>query len=151
MSPPTIPSGYTITPGYPDVDTYRNLRRDTGLSPKSVEQAKAVISGAGSWYALIVTHVETNQVVGMGRVIGDGAWYFHIADMAVRDDHQRKGLGNAILGLLLQEIEEKAPDGPYVNLVADYAGRKLYAKHGFMETAPGAVAMEKRYGHSWSK
>lgn len=149
MSSPTIPAGYTITPGHPPVDTYLDLRRDTGLSPKTVDQAKAVVSGSGSWYALIVTHIETKEIIGMGRVIGDGAWYFHIADMAVRDDHQRKGLGNAILGLLLREIEAKAPNGPYVNLVADFAGRRLYAKHGFKETGPGAVAMEKRYGLPW--
>jgi len=33
----------------------------------------------------------------MGRVIGDGGWYFHIVDMAVLPEHQRRGLGDAVL------------------------------------------------------
>lgn len=128
--------------GYPSPPTYLHLRESAGLSPKTLPQAAAVATG--SWYGVMVTHAPTNTVVGMGRVIGDGAWYFHIVDMAVLPDHQRRGLGDAILAALLKEIELKAPAGSYVNLVADPAGRGLYAKHGFVETAPRSVAMEKR-------
>jgi ribosomal protein S18 acetylase RimI-like enzyme len=143
MSAPALPNGYVLSAGFPPVDTYLNLRKETGLSAKSAAQAQAIANG--SWFGVIVTHTATNEIVGMGRIIGDGGWYFHIADMAVLPSHQRKGLGDAILTMLLEEIEDKAPPGPYVNLVADYAGRKLYVKHGFIETAPRSVAMEKRY------
>jgi GNAT superfamily N-acetyltransferase len=82
----------------------------------------------------------------MGRVIGDGGWYFHIADMAVLPDHQRKGLGDHILGALLDKIYREAPPKPYINLIADPPGKKLYARHGFTETATtgrGGVGMQK--------
>jgi ribosomal protein S18 acetylase RimI-like enzyme len=85
-------------------------------------------------------------VVGMGRVIGDGGWYFHIADMAVLPDHQRKGLGDHILGALLDKIDKDAPPKPYINLIADPPGKKLYARHGFVETATtgrGGVGMQR--------
>jgi ribosomal protein S18 acetylase RimI-like enzyme len=133
---------YLVKEGYPSPPTYLHLRESAGLSPKTALQAASV--AAGSWYGVTVTHSPTNTVVGMGRVIGDGAWYFHIVDMAVLPGHQRRGLGDAILAALLKEIELKAPSGPYVNLVADGPGRNLYAKHGFVETAPRSVAMEKR-------
>ena len=32
-------------------------------------------------------------MVGMGRLLGAGGWYFHVLDMAVLPDHQRRGLG----------------------------------------------------------
>jgi GNAT superfamily N-acetyltransferase len=137
-----LSDGYSISKGFPPVDVYLNLRKVTGLSQKSREQGEAVEKG--SWFSVMVTHDDTNEVVGMGRVIGDGAWYFHIVDMAVLPDHQRKGIGDVILRRLMQEIEDKAPKGAYVNLVADLAGRRLYARHGFIETAPKSVAMEKR-------
>jgi ribosomal protein S18 acetylase RimI-like enzyme len=76
----------------------------------------------------------------MGRIIGDGGWYFHIADMAVLPSHQRRGLGDAVLRNLLAHIRENAPQdgtGAYVTLFADAPGRRLYAKSGFVETGGG--------------
>lgn len=54
-----------------------------------------------------------------------------------------KGLGDQILKRLLWEISEKAPkDGaPYITLMADGPGRKLYQKNGFVETAPHSLGM----------
>ena len=138
-----FPTGYTLKTGHPPVDIYLHLRSATGLSPKTPAQATAAFGG--SWYTVYIVHDSTDEIVGMGRVIGDGGWYFHIVDMAIVPHHQRKGLGDAVLASLLKEIEDKAPPGPYVNLVAEEAGRKLYAKHGFVETAPKSAAMEKRY------
>jgi GNAT superfamily N-acetyltransferase len=60
----------------------------------------------------------------MGRLLGDGGWYFHVVDMAVLPAHQRRGLGDAILGALLGRVREVAPPGAYVNLLADPPGRR---------------------------
>jgi len=77
----------------------------------------------------------------MGRVIGDGGWYFHIVDMAVLPEHQRRGLGRAVLDYLLEQIRRRAPRGAYVSLLADPPGRHLYTRSGFVESAPESVAM----------
>lgn len=83
----------------------------------------------------------------MGRVIGDGGWYFHIADMAVHPQHQRKGLGDVILKTLLKQIKHEAPpDGkPYISLFADEAGRRLYSKNGFQDAAPEELGMAMKF------
>ena len=39
-----------------------------------------------------------------------------------------------------------AASGATVNLLADPPGRRLYARHGFAETAPGSIGMELRLG-----
>ena len=77
----------------------------------------------------------------MGRVIGDGGWYFHVVDMAVLPDHQRRGLGSAVLRYLLEQIRTRAPKGAFVSLLADPPGRPLYARHGFVESAPDSIGM----------
>jgi len=79
--------------------------------------------------------------VGMGRLIGDGGWYFHVVDMAVLPAHQRRGLGDWVLGWLLDRIREEAPPDAFVSLMADPPGRRLYARHGFTENRDAAIGM----------
>ena len=73
------PSGYRLVDGPPDVDAYLALRARSGLSPKTPAQARAALPG--SWAACHVVHAGSGTTVGMGRVLGDGGWYFHVVDM----------------------------------------------------------------------
>ncbi|KAE8405067.1 hypothetical protein BDV37DRAFT_246315 [Aspergillus pseudonomiae] len=164
---PTLPPGYSLRQGYPSVRDYIHLRSASGLSPHSAAQAEAAMRG--SWYGCYITYNGNSEpenkdiaksrsndttdevTVGMGRVIGDGGWYFHIADMAVLPEHQRKGLGDVVLKHLMSKIRslapppERAPDGrlmgTYVNLLADVPGRKLYARNGFVDSMPHSMGM----------
>ncbi len=88
-----------------------------------------------AWAGCHAVHETSGDVVAMGRIIGDGGWYFHIVDMATAPDHQRRGLGDRILRWLLDTIVEAAPADPYITLMADPPGRRLYEKHGFVTTA----------------
>lgn len=88
-----------------------------------------------------MTQRTDGTTVGMGRVIGDGGWYFHIVDMAVLPAHQRQGIGDAVLTHLLDEIRQAAPDDAFVSLMADPPGRRLYARHGFSEERSRSVGM----------
>lgn len=154
MSPsakPELPPSYTLHKGFPSVPSYCHLRRAAGLTP--VTEAQAAAAQNGSWFGCYITydpghnpgqpHAETGAAaaVAMGRIIGDGGWYFIIADMAVLPEHQRRGLGSVVLKTLLGRIEGgDVPAGKKcVSLLADEAGRRLYAKHGFVDSAEGMV------------
>lgn len=130
---------YRLIPSAPPVQAYLRLRADAGLTPKRADQATAAL--AGSWLAVHVVETATGTPVAMGRVIGDGGWYFQIADMAVLPEHQRQGLGDRVLTELLARIRAEAPPGAWVTLMADPPGRRLYARHGFRETAPESLGM----------
>jgi ribosomal protein S18 acetylase RimI-like enzyme len=132
-APPLLPDDYRLVATAPAVDDYLRLRERSGLTPRTREQAMAALPG--SWAACHVVHEPT------GRAVGDGGWYFHVVDMAVLPEHQRRGLGDAVLRALLDQIRTRAPAGAYVNLLADPPGRRLYARHGFVDTAPGSVGM----------
>ncbi|CEL04888.1 Putative Gcn5-related n-acetyltransferase [Aspergillus calidoustus] len=145
---PSLPENYTLHSGYPPLDAYLHLRAASGLTPKTRAQGAAIPTG--SWYGCYITYTDPSSStdtppstpVAMGRIIGDGGWYFHIADMAVLPEHQRKGLGDIVLKELLRYIRENAAEGePYVTLLADPPGRKLYAKNGFVESAPVSTGM----------
>ena len=131
--------GYELLLQPPPLSDYLRLRLESGLSPRSEYQARPAL--AGGWAACHAVHLDSAEVVGMGRVIGDGGWYFHVVDMAVRPAHQRRGLGDEILSALLEEIRNHAPPGAYVSLLADPPGRRLYERHGFVPTAPGSIGM----------
>jgi GNAT superfamily N-acetyltransferase len=129
---------YTLVEGPPDADSYVALRVAAGLTPRTTAQAAAALHG--SWAAVHVVD-EGRRPVGMGRLIGDGGWYFHVVDMAVLPDHQRRGIGDAVLEWLLRRVEQLAPPGAYVSLLADEPGRRLYERHGFKATAPRSIGM----------
>jgi ribosomal protein S18 acetylase RimI-like enzyme len=134
-----MPEGYTLVGSTPSVADYRRLRAAAGLSPKTQEQAEPALTG--TWWGCHVVHDASSEVVAMGRVIGDGGWYFHIADMATLPGHQRRGLGDLVLTTLLDRIRESAPAGAYVTLMADPPGRRLYARHGFTEDRDASIGM----------
>lgn len=140
ITQPQLPPGYTLHPGCPSVADYRNLRASSGLTPVTESMAQGAVTGG--WYGCYISH--NTQPVAMGRIIGDGGWYFHIVDMATLPEHQRKGLGEAVMRHLLAYIEENSPkDGkPFINLFADPPGMRLYEKTGFVEgVSVGEVGM----------
>ena len=131
--------GYTLVPSVPDLDVYLRLRSGAGLSRRSPEQAGPAL--AGTWWGCHVVHDSTGEAAAMGRVIGDGGWYFHIADMATHPSHQRRGLGSMVLEALLAQIRATAPSDAFVSLMADPPGRPLYSRYGFAEDREGSMGM----------
>lgn len=93
------------------------------------------------------------RVVGMGRLVGDGALCVQIVDVAVLPFHQGHGLGRMIMGELMRWLAENVPEECYVNLIAAGESRELYEEFGFVETARGgSVGMSfKGKLADWSK
>src|SRR4051794_500810 len=101
----TSADDYQIRIGPPSVEDYRRLRTGSGLSDKSPEAA--TLGLAGTWYGVTVVH--RGRPVGMGRIIGDGGCHFQIVDVCVLPEHQRHGLGRAIMAALTAELDRRAP------------------------------------------
>ena len=135
----SLPSDYEIRPTPPGLEEYRRLRAESGLSPRSPEQAAGAL--AASWSFRTVRTVGGGEAVAMGRIIGDGGWYFVVADMATLPAHQHRGIGAAVLDALLADVRERAPVGAYVTLTADPPGRALYESRGFRDVAPDRTGM----------
>lgn len=123
---------------FPDVDAYCRLRVLAGMSPRTREAAQRGLPNTLYGVSLL----RDDEVIGMGRIIGDGGCFYTVADIAVAPAHQGKGHGRRIMDALDAWLRSNAEPSAVVSLVADGDAKHLYAKYGFMESAPAAVNME---------
>lgn len=132
-----LPDGYELHHETPGVADYRRLRAISGLTARSAAAAEAGLPN--TLFGVVVRH--DGRVVGMGRVIGDGALFLQIVDIAVDPDHQGRGLGKAIMRALMDHIAATMPAEAYVSLIADGEAHRLYARFGFAPVGPYAMGM----------
>lgn len=123
---------------FPDAASYCRLRSEAGMSPKTLE---AALKGLPNTLYGVSLQRE-GEVIGMGRIIGDGGCFYTVVDIAVSPAYQGQGLGKLIMSALDAWLRKNAEPSAYVTLVADGEARHLYAKYGFVETAPASVNME---------
>lgn len=128
---------YATRLAIPDVATYCHLRSASGLSPKTAEAAAKGLPN--SLFAVQV--LQGDDIVGMGRIIGDGGCFYQVVDIAVLPAHQGRGLGKLIMREIMRYIDEQVPPSAYVSLIADGQAQQLYAQFGFTHTAPKSVGM----------
>ena len=119
----------------PDIDSYIRLRKDTGLSPRSRKAAELGLPNS----LFAVTAYDGEKVVGMGRVIGDGGCNYEVVDVAIEPEYQGKGLGRSVMEAIMTYLEDVAPEGSYISLLADVPA--LYEKFGF-KLCPNSEAMD---------
>jgi GNAT superfamily N-acetyltransferase len=112
------------------------------MTPRSREAVERGLPNSVA--GVIAVHDPTGETVGMARIVGDDGAVYHICDMVVRPDHQRRGLGTLLMERLLAYIEATAPPQAYVNLMADVDG--FYERFGFEETRPASKGMYLRTG-----
>jgi GNAT superfamily N-acetyltransferase len=127
----------TLRMEIPGVDEYRALRTAAGLSDKTEEAAR--IGLAASWSAVCVR--EQGELIGMGRVVGDGGCFFLVVDIAVSPSRQGQGIGKRIMSALVDDLRARAPASSIVGLFADREAWRLYAQFGFTMSAPASQGM----------
>lgn len=121
----------------PAEDEYLALRRAAGLSAMTPEGARLGLPA--SWCSVCLRHA--GELVGMGRVVGDGGLFLFVVDIAVAPAWQGQGLGRRIMQALMDEVHARAPARTMVGLIADGTAHTLYEKFGFRLVAPGAHGM----------
>jgi GNAT superfamily N-acetyltransferase len=133
---------YTLVERLPAVAEYRDLRRLSGLSEKTMEAAERGLPA--TLYAVVIEH--EGAAIGMGRVIGDGGTAYQVVDIAVLPAHQGKGLGKRIVAALVGWLHANAPRSAYVSLIADGPAKDLYVQYGFEPVMPESIGMAFRIG-----
>ncbi|MCP4984514.1 MAG: GNAT family N-acetyltransferase [Colwellia sp.] len=117
------------------VDDFLRLRVVSGLTPRPYDAAKKALPNS----LFGVQIVLDNHVVGMGRVVGDGALNFEVVDVAVEPSYQGRGLGRMIMQSIMNYLDRDAPKGAYITLIADVP--ELYEKFGFELSRPNSEGM----------
>jgi len=124
----------------PAVEEYLALRVAAGLSAMSAEGAREGL--ASSWCAVCVR--IDGELIGMGRVVGDGGLFLFVVDIAVAPAWQRRGLGRRIMQALMEQVHARAFSYTQVGLIADGPAHLLYEQFGFRPVAPESQGMSLR-------
>jgi N-acetylglutamate synthase-like GNAT family acetyltransferase len=123
-------AGFELIESAPSPENYIRVRVAAGLSGRSLDAARVGL--AHSLHAVHVRH--RSEVIGVGRVIGDGGCFFEIVDVAVVPQHQGKGVGKMIMLSIMKFLKARAPKTAYVSLIADQPS--FYLQFGFKPCAP---------------
>lgn len=122
------------------------LRFEFAFRPPTLDEYRAICSAVG-WAEVInfavaplslirsifaITVLDKGDPVGMGRVIGDGALYYYIQDIAVRPDYQGLGIGRGIMDRIMDWLGDHAPENAFIGLFAAEGSDTFYAHYGFM-------------------
>ncbi len=100
------------------------------------------VSGAAltnSVYGVVALCGE--EVVGMGRIVSDGAIYYYIQDIAVHPDYQHNGIGKGILYRIFSFLERHAPQRAFIGLFAAEGTVPFYERFGLRNYAPEMTGM----------
>nr|WP_289767640.1 GNAT family N-acetyltransferase [uncultured Acetatifactor sp.] len=86
-----------------------------------------------------VSAICDGQVVGMGRLVGDGAMYWYLQEIVVLPEYQGKGIGKSIVNRLLEHIRSAAMSGTIIDigLTAVKGKEPFYEKFGFSVRSTG--------------
>ncbi|WP_025718200.1 GNAT family N-acetyltransferase [Paenibacillus polymyxa] len=121
----------------PSVEEYRALRKEAGLTQITEEAAAKGLPNS----LFSVTLWLGQELIGMGRVSGDGGVFFLITDIAVKPSHQGKGYGRKLMEEIMDYLSREVPAGSFVTLIADKPADRLYAQFGFQLVSPRSEGM----------
>jgi len=116
------------------------LHKKMGLAEFSIEQVTK--SMAHNLFSIVA--VSNDEVIGMGRLLGDGALFWYINDILVLTEHQGKGIGRDIVKRLIQYTKENSIPNTSVPIYLFCAKDKesFYEKLGFTDSRKhGGVGM----------
>ena len=119
---------YEIVERIPTIEEYRYLC--TAVGWEAVMNFDAALEALpNSLYGVVA--VCDGQTVGMGRVVGDGAIFYYVQDVAVQPAHQGRGVGSQIVGRLTDLVEREAPQKAFLGVFAAEGTLSFYERFGF--------------------
>lgn len=114
------------------------LKVVAGFMDRPVKQVEAALKNG----LLNVSAICDGKVVGMGRLVGDGAMYWYLQDIIVLPEYQGKGIGTSIVNRLIEHVKHSVIPGTGIELgLSAVKGKEsFYERFGF---AGGSSGMKK--------
>lgn len=89
---------------------------------------------------LVVTAWDNDKLVGVARCITDWAWSTYLADLAIRSDYQKQGIGKKLVDL----VQEKVGEQTMILLLSVPTAMEYYPKIGFTKEDRGFMIPRKK-------
>ena len=125
------------------VEEYQAMRNTTGWD---MLDEQSVSHGLGNDLFSVLAF-DNNELIGIARVVGDGAIYFYVQDVIVIPEHQSKGIGKMLMSEVEAFLEEKTNNNSFIGLMAAEGVKEFYYKYGYSErpeSRPGMYKMIKK-------
>ena len=121
----------------PTILEYKKLRASVGWW--DVDEGAAETALTNSLFAVVA--VEKGNLVGFGRIVGDGGLYFYIQDLIIHPEFQEKGFGKQVMDELMSFVRANAKSGAFIGLMAAKGLESYYESFGFKVRDEGAPGM----------
>lgn len=120
------------------VEEYLYIRKCVDWKQLGINQAQQAIER--SLYFVKAVD-DDGKLIGMGRIVGDGAVVCYIQDLVVIPEYQGKGVGSMIIKSLIEFVESiRFEDTTMMLCLMCAKGREpFYKKHGFIARPTDAL------------
>ena len=120
---------------------YQSLRKTTDWF--QIEDEVVHNSLENDLFSICVS--DNDKIIGMGRIVGDGAIYFYIQDVIVLPEYQGKGVGKLIMNHIEAFLNKNASNNSFIGLMAADGVTEFYQKFGYVERPENSPAMYKMF------
>ena len=120
-------------------EDFVRLRIETGFAEVPVEHARKALQNG----LINVSAIYNGELVGMGRLVGDGAMYWYLQEIIILPKFQRKGIGTMIVNHLVDYAKANSVTGKFTTLggVSAKGKEPFYEKMGFEIISNGIKKM----------
>lgn len=131
-------SQFKIVENQLTAENFIRLKLATGFMDRPLAQVEKALAND----LFDVSVICDGKVIGMGRLVGDGAMYWYLQEIIVLPEYQGQGIGRRIVNRLLEYIKKTAlPETAVeVGLTAVKGKESFYEKFGF---SCGSSSMKK--------
>lgn len=109
-------------------EDFVRLRVETGFAGIPVEHARKALQNS----LITVSAICHGELVGMGRLVGDGAMYWYLQEIIILPQFQRKGIGTMIVNHLVEYAKANSATGRFTTIggVSAKGKEPFYEKMG---------------------
>ncbi|MCM1223852.1 MAG: GNAT family N-acetyltransferase [Lachnospiraceae bacterium] len=120
-------------------EDFIRLRIETGFVGIPVDHARKALQNG----LLNVSAIYDGELVGMGRLVGDGAMYWYLQEIIILPPFQRKGIGTMIVNHLVDYAKANSITGEFTTIggVSAKGKEPFYEKLGFEVISNGIKMM----------
>lgn len=120
-------------------EDFIRLRIQAGFVEIPVEHARKALRNG----LMNVSAIYNGELVGMGRLVGDGVMYWYLQEIIILPQFQRKGIGTMIVNHLVDYARENSTTGKFTTIggVSAKGKEPFYEKMGFEVISNGIKKM----------